>query len=115
MSSSTSGAPQRPLLTISGTNNEWRRSSAYYSRVTVHQHCGLKRPSGGFQISNSAGKAQWGAHGLACSSYLRRDFMDLGNVSNSIEMGKLDLDLKSKIIIKRFLEFVTYIVFQIQN
>ena len=81
----------RPLLSISGNDQEWKKSSAFYSRVTVHQHCGLTRPSGGFQISKSAGKAQWGAQGLACSLYIRRDLMDLGNIQNSIEMSKLDL------------------------
>ena len=90
MSSLSTGNPSRPLLTISGNDNEWRKSSAYYSRVTVHQHCGLTRPSGGFQISKSAGKAQWGAQGLSCSLYIRRDLMDLGNIKNSVEMGKLD-------------------------
>ena len=90
MNPSTSGKNTRPLLTISDTDNTWRKSSAYYSRVTVHQHCGLTRPSGGFQMSKSAGKAQWGAQGLSCSSYIRRDLMDLGNILNSVEMGKLD-------------------------
>ena len=91
MNSHSVGKPTRPLLSLSGGDNEFRKSSAFYSRVTVHQHCGLTRPSGGFQLSKSAGKAQWGAQGLACSSYIRRDLMDLGNIANSLEMGKLDL------------------------
>ena len=95
MNSSTSGS-SRPLLSLAGSVNEWRKSSAFYSRVTIHQHCDLKRPSGGFPISKNSGKAQWGAQGLACSSYLRRDYLDMGNVANAVEMGKLDLQISKQ-------------------
>ena len=81
--------PMNPLSIGSGSVNEWKPSSAFYSRVTLSQKCGLRRPVVGF--CRSAGKVQWGAPGYPCSQYLRRDFLDLGTVSTALEMGKLDL------------------------
>ena len=105
MNSSTSGS-SRPLLSLAGSVNEWRRSSAFYSRVTIHQHCNLRRPSGGFPISQKSGKAQSVAQGLACSSYLRRDYLDMGNVANAVEMGKLNLQVS---------EIENYVIFKMPN
>ena len=81
--------PGKPILTIPSTANEWRRSSAYYTRVIVPHSVGLARPSGGFRHSRQGVIASWGAHGLSCSNYLRREFLDVGDVANQTELGEL--------------------------
>ena len=89
-----------PLVTIPSTTNEWRRSSAFYSRVTIERSCGLTRPAADFKDSQKSVICQWGASGLSCSNYLRKDCLDLGNVLNQEELGKLDFffELKFNII-----------------
>ena len=82
---------EKPLLTIPSTANEWRRSSAYYTRVTMPHSCGLARPSGGFRHARQGVIASWGSSGLSCSNYLRREFLDVGNIANQVEMGKFYL------------------------
>ena len=94
MAQKSSKTPVKPLLTLPSTANEWRRSSAFYSRITVARACGLTRPSKDFRHARQGVIAQWGASGLQCSNYLRKQFLDLGNVQNQEELGKLNLKIQ---------------------
>ena len=72
----------------SSSTLQWRQTKAFYGRVSFERQPDLYRPLSDFSLQENANHVRgWGVQGPECSTYYRREFLDVGVVNTHIELG----------------------------